>query len=34
MAEYAFFMGERIKLGTCENLYYLRADQAKLGSRR
>lgn len=28
MGEYATFRGERIKIGTCESLYYLRADQA------
>lgn len=27
MGEYATFRGERIKIGTCEDLYYLRADQ-------
>jgi hypothetical protein len=30
MGEYAFFAGGRIKIGTCENMYYLRADQRKL----
>lgn len=28
MGEYAQFQGEQVKIGTCENLYYLRADQA------
>lgn len=27
MGEYADLNGERIKIGTCENMYYLRADQ-------
>jgi hypothetical protein len=27
MGEYALYNGERIKIGTCENMYYLRADQ-------
>ncbi len=30
MGEYAKFNGERVKVGTCEDLYYLRADQAHL----
>ena len=30
MGEYAKFRGERIKIGTCESMYYLRADQAHL----
>lgn len=29
MGEYAIYGGEQIKIGTCENLYYLRADQAR-----
>jgi hypothetical protein len=29
MAELADYCGERIKIGTCEDLYYLRADQAR-----
>jgi hypothetical protein len=29
MAELATHRGERIKIGTCEDLYYLRADQAR-----
>lgn len=29
MAELADYRGERIKIGTCEDLYYLRADQAR-----
>jgi hypothetical protein len=28
MGEYAEYNGERIKIGTCEQMYYLRADQA------
>lgn len=32
MGEYANFNGERIKIGTCEDLYYLRADQRRLVS--
>lgn len=28
MGEYAWYGHERIKIGTCEDLYYLRADQA------
>jgi hypothetical protein len=30
MGEYALYNGQRIKMGTCENMYYLRADQAHL----
>lgn len=30
MGEYAKFGGEQIKIGTCENMYYLRADQAHM----
>lgn len=30
MGEHAKFNGEQIKIGTCENMYYLRADQAHL----
>ena len=30
MGEYATYNGKRIKIGTCESLYYLRADQASL----
>lgn len=30
MGEYALFNGERVKIGTCEDMYYLRADQAHL----
>jgi len=30
MGEYAEYKGERIKIGTCEDMYYLRADQAHL----
>lgn len=29
MGEYANYNGEQIKIGTCENMYYLRADQAR-----
>jgi hypothetical protein len=29
MGEHALYRGERLKIGTCEDLYYLRADQAK-----
>jgi hypothetical protein len=29
MGEYALHNGERIKIGTCEDMYYLRADQAE-----
>lgn len=28
MGEYAQFGGQQVKIGTCENMYYLRADQA------
>lgn len=28
MGEYATYNGSRVKLGTCEDMYYLRADQA------
>lgn len=28
MGEYANYKGQEIKIGTCENMYYLRADQA------
>jgi hypothetical protein len=27
MGEYASYAGQRVKIGTCENMYYLRADQ-------
>lgn len=30
MGEYAKFKGELVKIGTCEEMYYLRADQAHL----
>jgi len=30
MGEYAKYQGERIKIGTCEDMYYLRWDQRKL----
>lgn len=30
MGEYATYRGESIKIGTCENMYYLRADQRHL----
>jgi hypothetical protein len=30
MGEYASYKGEVIKIGTCENMYYLRADQSNL----
>jgi hypothetical protein len=30
MGEYATHRGESIKIGTCESMYYLRADQARL----
>ena len=30
MGEYAEYRGGRIKIGTCESMYYLRADQARL----
>ena len=29
MGEYASYKGNEIKIGTCENLYYLRADQVR-----
>jgi len=29
MGEYALYRGQRVKIGTCESLYYLRADQAR-----
>lgn len=29
MGEYAKYKGEEIKIGTCEDMYYLRADQAR-----
>lgn len=29
MGEYATYCGESIKIGTCESMYYLRADQAR-----
>src|SRR5262245_44122342 len=29
MGDYGYFRGNRVKIGTCEDLYYLRADQAK-----
>lgn len=33
MGEYAIYNGKQIKIGTCEDMYYLRADQAdKVGS--
>lgn len=32
MGEYADFNGQRIKIGTCESMYYLRADQRHLVS--
>jgi hypothetical protein len=32
MGEHALYRGEQIKIGTCENLYYLRAEQAGLVS--
>lgn len=32
MGEYAQYRGESIKIGTCENMYYLRADQRHLVS--
>lgn len=28
MGEYATYQGQNVKIGTCEDLYYLRADQA------
>jgi hypothetical protein len=30
MGEYAMYHGEEVKIGTCEEMYYLRADQAHL----
>lgn len=30
MGEYAMYHGGQVKIGTCENMYYLRADQAHL----
>lgn len=30
MGEYATFRGQSVKIGTCEDMYYLRADQAHL----
>ena len=30
MGEYAIYNGQRIKIGTCEDMYYLRASQAAL----
>lgn len=30
MGEYATYKGKQIKIGTCEDMYYLRADQARL----
>jgi hypothetical protein len=30
MGEYALYKGQQIKIGTCETMYYLRADQAHL----
>ena len=30
MGEYAKYKGETVKIGTCESMYYLRADQAHL----
>lgn len=30
MGEYAKFRGQEVKIGTCEDMYYLRADQAAL----
>lgn len=30
MGEYAKYNGEQVKIGTCENMYYLRADQRGL----
>lgn len=32
MGEYATYKGDSIKIGTCESMYYLRADQAHLVS--
>ncbi len=33
MGEYAIYRGERIKIGTCEDMYYLRPDQVHLVKR-
>lgn len=30
MGEYATYKGQEIKIGTCEDCYYLRADQRHL----
>lgn len=30
MGEYAKYMGQEVKIGTCESMYYLRADQTHL----
>lgn len=30
MGEYATYLGQSVKIGTCESMYYLRADQAHL----
>ena len=30
MGEYAMYAGNRVKIGTCEDMYYLRAEQASL----
>ena len=30
MGEFAIYRGDRIKVGTCEEMYYLRADQRSL----
>lgn len=29
MGEFAYYLGERVKIGTCEDMYYLRAEQAR-----
>ena len=34
MGEYAYYNGSSIKIGTCESMYYLRADQAHLVEAR
>ena len=34
MGEYAQYKGQNIKIGTCESMYYLRADQAHLVTAR
>ena len=34
MGEYAFYKGKEIKIGTCEDMYYLRADQVHLIQRK